>query len=76
MSRIHTITYDRAKKWFDSGRKYKPIGTKLAKNIWLNYDEANDRYTLSFVWSKHYEVVTTVNMPDGTTKEQIGRAHV
>lgn len=70
MSRIHTITYEQAKKWYDSGRKYKPIGTKLTKNIWLNYDAANDRYTLSFVWSKHYEVVTTVNMPDGTTKEQ------
>ena len=24
MSRIHTITYDQAKKWYDSGRKYKP----------------------------------------------------
>ena len=70
MSRIHTITYEQAKKWYDSGRKYKPIGTKLTKNIWLNYDEANDRYTLSFVWSKYYEVVTTVNMPDGTTEEQ------
>ncbi len=70
MTRIHTITYEQAEKWYDSGRKYKPIGTKLTKNIWLNYDEANDRYTLSFVWSKYYEVVTTVNMPDGTTKEQ------
>lgn len=70
MTRIHTITYEQAKKWYDSGRKYKPIGTKLTNNIWLNYDEANDRYTLSFVWSKYYEVVTTVNMPDGTTKEQ------
>ena len=70
MTRIHTITYDQAKRWYESGRKYKPIGTKLTKNIWLNYDETNDRYTLSFVWSKYYEVVTTVNMPDGTTKEQ------
>lgn len=43
----HTITYDQAKKWYDSGRKYKPIGTKLTKNIWLNYDKANDRYTLT-----------------------------
>lgn len=57
MSRIHTITYDQAKKWYDSGRKYKPIGTKLTKNIWLNYDEANDRYTLAYTHSKHYEVV-------------------
>ena len=23
MTRIHTITYDQAKKWYDSGRKYK-----------------------------------------------------
>ena len=57
MIRIHTITYDQAKKWFDSGRKYKPIGTKLTKDIWLNYDEANDRYTLSYTHSKYYEVV-------------------
>ena len=70
MSRIHTITYEQAKKWYDSGRKYKPLGTKLTKNIWLNYDKTNDRYTLSFVWLKYYEVVTTVNMPDGTTKER------
>ena len=57
MSHIHTITYDQAKKRFDSGRKYKPIGTKLTKNIWLNYDEANDRYTLAYTHSKCYEVV-------------------
>ena len=57
MTRIHTITYDQAKKWYDSGRKYKPIGTKLTKNIWLNYDEANDRYTLAYTYSKYYEVV-------------------
>ena len=57
MSRIHTITYDQAKKWFDSGRKYKPIGTKLTKNIWLNYDEANDRYTLAYTHSKCYEII-------------------
>ncbi len=70
MTRTHTITYDQAKKWFDSGRKYKPIGTKLTKNIWLNYDEANDRYTLAYTHSKYYEVLTTVSMPDGTTKEE------
>ena len=57
MTRIHTITYDQAKKWYDSGRKYKPIGTKLTKNIWLNYDEANDRYTLAYTHSRYYEVV-------------------
>ena len=57
MTRIHTITYDQAKKWYDSGRKYKPIGTKLTKDIWLNYDEANDRYTLAYTYSKYYEVV-------------------
>ena len=57
MTRIHTITYDQAKKWYDSGRKYKPIGTKLTKNIWLNYDEANDRYTLAYTHSKYYDVV-------------------
>ena len=57
MTRIRTITYDQAKKWYDSGRKYKPIGTKLTKNIWLNYDEANDRYTLAYTHSKYYEVV-------------------
>lgn len=57
MTRIDTITYDQAKKWYDSGRKYKPIGTKLTKNIWLNYDEANDRYTLAYTHSKYYEVV-------------------
>mgnify|MGYP007089707442 CR=1 FL=1 len=45
MTRIRTITYEQAKKWYDSGRKYKPIGTKLTKNIWLNYDEANDTTT-------------------------------
>lgn len=70
MSRIHTITYEQAKKWYDSGRKYKPIGTKLTKNIWLNYDEANDRFTLAYTHSKYYEVLTTVSMPDGTTKEE------
>ena len=57
MTRIHTITYDQAKKWYDSGRKYEPIGTKLTKNIRLNYDEANDRYTLAYTHSKYYEVV-------------------
>ena len=57
MTRIHTITYDQAKKWYDSGRKYKPIGIKLTKNIWLNYDEVNDRYTLAYTHSKYYEVV-------------------
>ena len=57
MTRIRTITYDQAKKWYDSGRKYKPIGTKLTKNIWLNYDEANDRYTLAYTHSKYYEVM-------------------
>ena len=57
MTRIHTITYDQAKRWYESGRKYKPIGTKLTKNIWLNYDEANDRYTLAYTHSKYYEVV-------------------
>ena len=57
MTRIHTITYDQAKKWYESGRKYKPIGTKLTKDIWLNYDEANDRYTLAYTHSKYYEVV-------------------
>lgn len=70
MTRIHTITYDQAKKWYDSGRKYKPIGTKLTKDIWLNYDEANDRYTLAYTHSRYYEVLTTVSMPDGTTKEE------
>ena len=57
MSRIHTITYEQAKKWYDSGRKYKPIGTKLTKDIWLNYDKANDRYTLAYTHSRYYEVV-------------------
>ena len=70
MSYMHTITYDQAKKWYDSGRKYKPIGTKLTKNIWLNYDEANDRYTLAYTHSKYYAVMTTVSMLDGTTKEE------
>ena len=70
MTHIHTITYDQAKKWYESGRKYKPIGTKLTKDIWLNYDEANDRYTLAYTDSKYYEVVTIVSMPDGTTKEE------
>lgn len=57
MTYTHAITYDQAKKWYDSGRKYKPIGTKLTKDIWLNYDEANDRYTLAYTYSKYYEVV-------------------
>ncbi len=57
MSRIYTITYEQAKKWYDSGRKYKPIGTKLTKNIWLNYDEANDRFTLAYTLSKYYEII-------------------
>lgn len=57
MTRIHTITYDQAEKWYDSGRKYKPIGTKLTKDIWLNYDKANDRYTLAYTHSRYYEVV-------------------
>lgn len=53
----HTITYDRAKNLYDSGRKYRPIGTKLTESIWLNYDEVNDRYTLAYTHSKYYEVV-------------------
>ena len=57
MTRIHTITYEQAEKWYDSGRKYKPIGTKLTKSIWLNYDEANDRYTLAYTYSKWYETI-------------------
>ena len=57
MTRIHTITYDQAKKWYDSGRKHEPIGIKLTKNIWLNYDEANDRFTLAYTHSKYYEVI-------------------
>ena len=70
MTRIHTITYDQVKRWYESGRKYKPIGTKLTKDIWLNYDEANDRYTLAYTHSRWYEVLTTVSMPDGTMKEE------
>ena len=57
MTRTYTITYDEAKERYDSGRKYKPLGTKLTKKIWLNYDEANDRYTLAYTHSKWYEVV-------------------
>ena len=57
MTRIRTITYEQAKKWYDSGRKYKPIGTKLTKNIWLNYDAANDRFTLAYTHSKDYEII-------------------
>ncbi len=57
MNRTHTITYDQAKKWYESGRKYKPIGTKLAMNIWLNYDEANDRFTLAYTHSRYYEII-------------------
>ncbi len=57
MTRIHTITYDQAKTWYDSGRKYKPLGTKLNRNIWLNYDEANDRYTLAYTHSKYYKTI-------------------
>ena len=57
MTRIYTITYEQAKKWYDSGRKYKPIGTKLTNTIWLNYDEANDRFTLAYTHSKYYEVI-------------------
>lgn len=57
MTRIRTITYEQAKKWYDSGRKYKPIGTKLTKNIWLNYDAANDCYTLAYTHSKYYEII-------------------
>lgn len=57
MTRIHTITYDQAKQWYDSGRKFKPLGTKLDRNIWLNYDKANDRYTLAYTYSKYYEVM-------------------
>lgn len=57
MTHIHTITCDQAKKWYDSGRKYRPLGTKLTRNIWLNYDEANDRFTLAYTHSKYYEVM-------------------
>ncbi len=57
MTRIHTITYEQAKQWYDSGRKFKPLGTKLTRNIWLNYDKANDRYTLAYTYSKYYEVM-------------------
>ena len=68
MNYMHTITYEQAKEWYDSGRKYKPIGTKLTKNIWLNYDEANDRYTLAYTHSKSYEIV------DGQGRKQYRRA--
>ena len=57
MTRIHTITYNQAKQWYDSGRKYRSLGTKLTNNIWLNYDAANDRYTLAYTYSKYYEVM-------------------
>lgn len=57
MNDIPTITYKQAKEWFDSGRKHKPIGVKLTKDIWLNYDEANDCYTLAYTHSRWYEVV-------------------
>ena len=57
MTHIHTITYEQAEKWYDSGRKYKPLGTKLTKNIWLNYDAANDCYTLAYTHSKYYEII-------------------
>ena len=82
MSRIHTITYDQAKKWYDSGRKYKPIGTKLTKDIWLNYDEANDRFTLAYTHSRYYEIINergekqykkaSVSERDKYTQETIG----
>lgn len=57
MSPVHTITYDQAEKWYASGRKYKPVGVKLTKNIWIKYDSENDRFVLHYVYSKYYQTV-------------------
>lgn len=50
-------TYDKASKQYAAGRKYAPIGTKITNNVWLTYDQPNDCYVLSYVYSRSYEAV-------------------
>lgn len=55
--------YTRATKRFESGKKYRPIGTKLTNNLWLNYEQDEDRYTVSYVSSKYYSGVDANGAP-------------
>lgn len=50
-----TINFQTAKRIYDGGRKYKPLGVKFTKNIWLSYDKDADCFVFSYVWSKYYE---------------------
>lgn len=61
--------YTRAEKRFSAGKKYRPIGTKLTNNLWLNYEEGADRFTVSYVYSKYY---TGVNELGATTHRRAG----
>ena len=85
MSHIHTITYEQAKKWYDSGRKYAPIGVKIDRNVWVKYDSENDRFVLHYIYSKHYQVVdangvqkyakATASERDKYTMKEIGHIY-
>jgi hypothetical protein len=46
--------YYRAARQYAAGRKYSPIGTKLTRHFWLNYEPGKDCYTVSYVFSKYY----------------------
>ena len=85
MSHIHTITYEQAKKQFEAGRKYAPLGTKFDRNIWIKYDSENDRFVLHYIYSKHYQVVdangvqkyakATASERDKYTMKEIGHIY-
>jgi hypothetical protein len=46
--------YYRAARQYAAGRKYSPIGTKLNRHLWLNYEPGKDCYTVSYVFSRYY----------------------
>jgi hypothetical protein len=48
------LDYHRAARQYTAGRKYNPIGTKLTKHLWLNYEPGKDCYTVSYVFSRYY----------------------
>lgn len=80
-----TITYEQAKKRFEAGRKYEPLGTKLDRNIWIKYDSENDRFVLHYVYSKYYQTVdangdqkiakATASQRDKYTMREVGHIY-
>lgn len=50
------LDYNRAKQYYDKGRKSVHLGVSLGLDFWLNYDAENDIYTVSMVMSKYYTI--------------------